>query len=248
MTKIKIVTYGNVKHRLDIDSIIRWKSRLFTIIPDINEYNIGVKSDIGSWGFSDRCLRLNLPSIESIMVGDSLSQDADLYVYVTNVPLEDNYFSRIIAPNRIVLSIFQVQDILRRADIPLENFIIAMLYDYSLMFTASGRSLSMEYENELAHNDANGCIFNNCGHKEEIIDTCLKPHLCDICKSHFLQNSVPADQISGINSELRRLDRPIYYRLKHFIKERPVMALLLSAFTTILLSIIAGLILEKLLH
>lgn len=167
-------------------------------------------------------------------------------IYVTNVPLENNYFSRILSGNKVVVTIHQIKEILEEAEVPLENFIIAMLYAYSLMYLSSQGSMNMAYENSLAHNDANGCIFNQCGNKKEVVETCLRPHLCDVCKSHFLNNSVPTEQLKHINSKLRKLDRPIYYRLKYFIKKRPILALAISAISAIILSLIAGLLLELL--
>ena len=49
-------------------------------------------------------------------------------IYVTNVPLENNYFSRILSGNKVVVTIHQIKEILEEAEVPLENFIIAMLY------------------------------------------------------------------------------------------------------------------------
>ena len=132
------------------------------------------------------------------------------------------------------------------ADIPTENLIIAMLYAYSLMFVSSKGNLSVEYESRIAHNDARGCIFNNCGHKEEIVETALKPQLCNVCKGFFLQNNVPAYQIENINHELKRLNRSLYYRITHFIKRRPILTLIISAISAIFLNVISSFILKLL--
>lgn len=238
MLKIKIVTYGNVKKVLDFNGVTRWKSKLFSVISDIDEYSVNTKADSYSWTFSDQNLRENLPSVEKIKT-NAKDKDADFVIFITNVPLENNYFSRILSCNQVVVSIYEIKDILEQAEVPLENFIIVMLYDYSLMFISSNKELSMEYEGQLAHNDARGCILNQCGNKAEVIDSCVKPFLCDMCKSHFLQNGVSLKPINCINGELRKLNRPLYYRLKHFIKDKPILALIISAFTAICLNIIA---------
>lgn len=243
MPHIKIVTYGNVKRSLNSDKILRWKSKFFSIDPEINEYTIGIKYDSGMWGFSDKTLRAHLPSVDQIMANDRHRCNPDLVVYLTNVPLEYNYFSRILSPKRVIITIHEIREILSEAEIPLENFIIAMLYAYSLMYVSSEGSLSMEYESRLAHNDANGRIFNQCGHKQEVIDTCRKPHLCDHCISHFQMESVATDQITNINSELRKLNRTVYNRLKYFIKKRPILALTISAVGAIILNVISGILL-----
>lgn len=246
MPLIKIVIYGNLKDTVDTGRIVRWKSKLFSVSPDVASYYINTHSDIHSWGFSDNNLKSHLPSLEEINISDKSGHDADLVVYLTNVPLECNHFSRVISSNQIIVTVFEVKDCLSQADIPVENFIIAMLYNYALMFVSSKGNLSMEYEESLAHNDARGCIFNNCGHKEEIVETALTPELCDICKGFFLQNNVPASQMESINLELKRLNRSSYFRISHFIKRRPVLTLIISAITAIILNLISGIILNLL--
>lgn len=43
-------------------------------------------------------------------------------VYILEVPLENNYFSRIIDQNRVLISYYEIKGILRIESIPLENF------------------------------------------------------------------------------------------------------------------------------
>lgn len=243
MLTVKIVTYGNVKSIIDFKAITEWKSKLFTVIPDIEEYIVNSKSDTFRWEYSDKNLLENLPSLEKIKA-NSKESDINFVMYVTNIPLECNYFSRILSLNQFIISTHEIKKILDQAEVPLENFIIAMLYVYSLMFISSSGKLSMDYEWELAHNDSRGCIFNQCGNKEEIIETCVQPHLCETCKSHFLTRQVSADQIKSINVELKRLNRPLFYRIKHFIKNKPILTLLISALFAICINIISSLLIK----
>lgn len=246
MVNIKIVIYGNLKDTIDTRRIIRWKSKLFSVSPAIAAYCINTRSDISNWGFSDKNLKAHLPSLKTVNDSNKTGRDADLVVYLTNIPLENNFFSRIISSNQVVVTVFEVKQSLNQAEIPLENYIIAMLYSYSLMFISSKGNLSMEFETQLAHNDARGCIFNNCGHKEEVVETAITPELCDVCKGFFLQNSVPAYQIENINRELKGLNRSLYFRISHFIKRRPLLTLIISALTAIFLNVVSGIILNLL--
>ena len=242
MVNIRIVTVGNV-YFLDIKKIQNWKSGLFKIYEEIKKYPLNARADTFDWGYSDENLEKNLPQIKQIDAQSEEDRNADIYVYVLNVRLEYNYFSRILSNNRILISYYEIREILDANYIPQENFLISLLYSYALMFLSKEKSeLTMHDEESIAHDVTEGCLFDMRGIKSDVIYSCVSPKICDECISSLHKKKLSFDIVNTAKSEIKRIKRKPYYRIILFFREYPIISLVITTLSALLLNIFSNFI------
>lgn len=244
MVVVYLAFIGNIIHELDTLKIKKWKSSLFQLEYNFDSiYSLSVNSDTDSWGYSDETLKKSLPDMDIIKHDSHIQGKIDLIIYVLDIPLQDNYFSRIIDNNRILITYYQIKEILQQENIPLENYLIKLIYTYVLLFKGKrGNNLSMEDEEEMAHDAHRGCIFDMCGVKNEIVYSCISLIVCDSCKSSLIKKNVSGYNVSIVNKELKRLKKDYYYRMLDFLKKHPILSLSLSGMVALLLNVLANLL------
>ncbi|CDH00341.1 conserved hypothetical protein [Xenorhabdus bovienii str. feltiae Moldova] len=200
--KIKIVTLGYIPARFDIKKVQGLKSKLFEI-SSIDYHNLNCDSDIGyAWAYSDDLIVQQIPDIG----------DANFLVVLTNVPLEDNWYSRRLGNNRVIFTFHEIKDYLLYENIPLENVVYRILYSYSLVY--------MRYEHRIpdygetlgfTHDETKGCLFDMNGIKSDLIESCNKPIICRECEYKLTNAMVPNNVIENIKHELNNIKKPLYY-------------------------------------
>jgi hypothetical protein len=231
--KIKLVFLGHVPYTLDIGKIENWKSELFELIRPIDYYSITKDSDGPYWQFSDQCIDSQLPD----------SFDGDILIAVTNVPIQNNYYARRVSNNRICLTYHEMSEILRNYNIPLENLIFRVMYSASLVFKRYGNRVpeSIEITN-FSHDETRGCIFDMNGIKSEIIYSTNRPQLCTSCIEVLKNEKVESNLIIQIQRELRKIRKSLYYQITDLIKDFPILAIVITSITAILLGTIGSLL------
>lgn len=153
----------------------------------------------------------------------------DINLFIVDVPLELNYFSQIISDNRVVITYFEIKEILQRNLIPLENFCISLMYTYSLIdMIKADRHMTMADETWIAHSACSHCLFDMCGIKEQVVYSCNKPTICPESEVLLIQRKVSEDIIKTVKKELRSLKRDSYEAIKFFLKSHPKSSLFLS--------------------
>jgi hypothetical protein len=90
--KIRIVVVTYFKEELNLNKVVKWKSELFEVT-EIKDYCPNIEPDIETWGYSDSLLEKELLPAKD---------DVNMTVYVLDVPLEDDCFSRIISVDRVI--------------------------------------------------------------------------------------------------------------------------------------------------
>ena len=243
MVDVRLVTIGYVNF-LTVEKIKNWKSQLFNMVGEIENYPLNADADLGSWGYSDEILENALLKLEQkISKRSTYRGNVDIYVYVLSVPLEDNYFSRILPGNRILISYYEIREILDSNYIPQENFLISLLYTYVLIFLIKEKSeLSMYDEIAMAHTVTRGCLFDMRGIKTDAIAACVSPQICGICIGKLLSSGIPQQDINLVNSELKRIKRIRYYELLLYFQKHPIKSMIIMAIASLLLNIISNLI------
>lgn len=241
--KIKIVNLGHFPFPIDQKKVRKWKSDLFEIISPITSVTIINNSDGYAWEFTDENLLQQLPSIEG----------ADMLLAITNVPIQDNYYVRRVKENHVCMTYHTMSKILELDNIPLENLILRVLYTISFAFKRYGGKLPITREIKLTHDETRGCIFDMNGTKMDVIYSLNKPQLCSSCEQSLLDNNqfrIEKEVIEKVKKELKKIQKRRYFRLANFIKQKPILAIFLSALFAIIIgiisSIIASLIWEKL--
>lgn len=240
MVNVRLVFIGKVPAELNVKKVTNWKSSLFKVYPEV-KYPLNLTPDIIPWGYSDNNLSKNLPSAEEVKQQSKENQEVNLLFYIIDAPIQLNWFSRIFAPNRIVLTFYEAKDILRKEYIPFENYIITHLYFYSLLFVKVGTgTITMPDELAMVHGARRGCVYDMCGIKDELPDSCITPGLCSHCENEL--KNVDLNLLTTVKKELKRLKRMSYYRFVLFLKANPKLSVAASALFAALCSVLGSFI------
>ena len=242
MINIRLVTFGQFSSELNITKIANWESVLFKVV-DHQQYNLTLVPDLPNWGYSDRNLNANLPTPEGLDIGATLNETVQINIFVLDAPLQGNYYSRILDNDCIVVTYYQIREILYKEDIPLENFMLRLLYAYSFIYMAKqGKHMSMSDEARFAH-ARKGCLFDMCGIKTEVIYSSVSPSLCGECENK-LNGKVQTSVINKVRKELKHIRKDVYHRVLSFLKNHPYLSLAISGLTAIVLNLMANAIFE----
>ena len=228
---IKLGIIGFLPFDFDRKKITKWKSDLFEIVDDFEEYHFIQKSDISNWGYSDALLEKELPK----------NFNADIFIGITYVPLENNYYGRRLKNNRVVFSYFEMADIINKKNLPLENLLLRMLYAYSLIYLREGNNMPHQSDiRTFTHDDTRGCIYDMNGIKTDVVYSLDKPSICDECTIRLREEKVADNTIRIVKKELLKIKKNQYYKLIDFIKNKPLLSFIISFAIGILMSLIAS--------
>ena len=233
--KIKIITVGRLPLHLNLNTISGWKSGIFELVGEVENYELNADSDIEDWAFSDELIKKKLP-LQS-------SYTADFLISIVNVPLQDNWYARPLGENQIVFTFFEIKEFLNSESIPLANVILRLLYAYSLRYRRSGNNIpKARAAKSFTHDDTRGCIFDMNGIKAEIVESCNKPIVCGDCEARCRNEHIPNQTIKIVQKEISKIRKPLYYRSLDFAKSKPIMALAISSAFAISLGVAGSLI------
>lgn len=239
--KIKIVILGNLPHRFNIQKIQQWQSNLFSIAEGIDYHSLTSDSDTIGWGYSDKLISTQLPDF----------QDSNFLLALTNVPLENDWYSRRLKNNKVIFTFHEIKDYLLYENIPLENVVLRILYAYSLGYMRSGGKIPEYHElSGFTHDETRGCLYDMNGIKFDLVESCVNPIICSDCEHKLSSGKVPLNLISDTRKELNKVKKDLYFRWVDFIKIHPILSVMISLFSVVFFgsasSLIATLIYEEL--
>jgi hypothetical protein len=231
--KIKLVILGQLPLVININKIVNWKSSLFQVMPQVDRFEITLNADGDDWDFTDDNIRHHIPP----------QLDGDIVLAITRIPLQDNYYARRFDQNRVCLSFYEMDDILRSENIPLENLILRLAYAMSFVYKKYGNRLPpiSEYT-EYAHDETRGCLFDMNGVKGDIIYSTHKPKICDSCVAKLKESRVASNLIEAVQNEIKNVKKTNYYVLADLVKKHPYLAIIISAITAICLGVTGSVI------
>ncbi|MNF72764.1 hypothetical protein D3C76_866300 [compost metagenome] len=245
MSKIKITvaTIGHMPAEFQKKKLKEWKSSIFEVVGDIENYSLNCQSDGHGWEFTDAALENVLPT----------SFNGDFLVSIVNVPIEGNWYTRRLTSNRVVFSFHEIKDILRFSNIPLANVIYRLFYAYLLLYKRSGSRIPTNAEHtNFTHDETRGCIFDMNGIKTDITHSCHKPILCSSCVERSRQEKVSSETIEKCQSEIHGIQKDLFYKMTDFITQHPVWSLAISGLTAIVLgatgSVVGSYVYEAIKH
>ena len=213
--------------------IEKWKSKIFQIDDEFENFTLPNDSDKEGWVFSDTNLKNIVPK----------DINSDFTIAITNVPLENNYYSRRIDNNLIIITFFQIKEILENKNIPLENIILRLIYGYCLVYLKYGNIIPKTLSTQnFTHDETRGCLFDMNGIKNEVVYSCNNPKICSQCIENLKNNRVSVDKIMVVQKEIRRIRKDLFYLILDVVKKHPIFSLLLSSFTAIILGAIGSII------
>lgn len=233
--KINLGIIGYLPFEFNKQTITNHHSDIFEIVGEIEDFHFNGDSDTEFWGYSDQILNKELPK----------NSEADFFIGISYVPIEDNYYARRLENNRIVLSYYEMYQILNNGHMPLENLLLRVLYAYSLVYLRQNNTIPPQREFlGFTHDDTRGCLFDMNGNKTDILFSVDKPIICDDCTNRLRQEKVSDNKISTIKSEIKKIRKKKFYKIADFVKSKPILAIIISAFFGILLSVLAAIIFE----
>lgn len=241
MVKVKLVVIGGISKELNLKRVLEWKSGMFSICQDIVRFNLNSYPDLPHRGFSDNNLEHCLPTMEQINKNSDNNEDWNITFYVMSIPLEDNYYSRTLNNNRIVVTYNEVKNHLRDKNIPLENYLLRLIYAYTLIYMAKKeKELSMRDEDYFSHEDSRGCLFDMCGTYQDFDYSSISPTICEECSHKIVQRNIPNGTIQQLRKELKGLRQTWNHRLNLWLQTHPIISIVISVFSSITLTIIGN--------
>jgi len=229
---IQVIVIGTLPNRLNLKKIKKWKSEIFEIKSEINEFSLNEDSDEYGWSFSDDLILRQIP--KNIL--------DDFVLVVVNLPLTDNWYSRRIADNVIVFSYYQIKDILEEANIPLENIILRLLYTYTLLHYGRGIIKKALTDTNFTHDETKGCIYDMNGLIYDVVESCHAPIICDVCIMRMHKEKVPKGVIARARKEIKRIRREWVYTASDFIRLHPYLSIIITTLYGISLGIIGSIL------
>jgi len=231
--KISLVTVGHMPRDLKLAAVRSWRSSVFQIVGTAESYALNRDADGPDWEYSDQAIEELLPT----------QFEGDFLIAITNVPLTDNYYARRLNGNRGVVSLNEVTDIMRAANIPIENAVLRLLYAATLVYKRFGNRIPRTGENApYTHDETRGCLFDMNAYKPDLVASCDGPTVCSDCAAQLRNQRVPLETVEAVRQELKRVRKPLYYRLADWIRVHPILALIISGIVAVLLGTIGSLI------
>lgn len=231
--KIAVRILGHKSPDLNLSTICKWHSELWEIYEGrIETLSLNGDCDLDGWGYSDKALAKNPLGVDG----------ANFTIYILNVPLEGNYYFRRIAENVGCFSLFEVGDILRSHNIPLENAILRTLYAGTMIYLCKKSFPSMQEWRSSSHHETKGCIFDMNGIKTNILFSCDRPILCESCCVAARKFQVSNENIKTFQKEILKIKKRRYYRISDWVKRRPLWAIFISGTVALIIGILGSII------
>ena len=234
MTRISIVKWGCLKRQLNGKILQRWNSKLF-VINSVDEiaYMPQVENAARWQHLPDKevCTRLQ-PKLNT-----------DITIAITEYSLEDNYYMRKVADKLIIISLFEIGDILQHYHIPIENFILKNIYAIvTLLHAYPNLPNTRDQIPDIIHEENRSCLFDMNGIKTDVIYFFTdKPSLCLQCEANLLQRQLPANFVSNLKHELGRMRKPLFNRICDFVKCHPIWSIVIAVISQLFIGLLASL-------
>lgn len=209
--------------------IENWKSKLFKLQGKIENYALQDHCNGDDWTYTDNDLA------NCIFIDET----ADFTIALTNVPLENNYYARRIGNNIVAITFFQMNEVLKEENIPLENLVLRCIYAYSLIYLRFDRNISSLTEvlsRKFTHDEVRGCLFDMTGWKTEVIYSCNKPILCDSCIQKMKEQKVSTEKIKTVKTEIKRIKKDFFYELKDKFQKYPRSSFIILVISSTIIS------------
>lgn len=231
--KVSLISLGSLKYPVNIAYLEGWTSQLLTIQHGASIGHLP-NAEGSEWDYTDK-------QLGALIQADG---HADFTLALINAPLEDNYYIRRLGDKVAVLSLFEMAEIVKFSDFTIENFILRNIYILAVLYTANGGCIPTDALS-WAHDDVRGCLFDRNASKSDIVFSMHKPKLCDGCRTRLLSKQVNSGFLPALDKELSKIKKALYFRMTEWVKTHPLYALAITAFSAIILNLIASILFEK---
>lgn len=228
--KIKLVTLGNLKYPVDFSRIENWKSEIFEA-HHVDQIQALPDAD-------GKCS--HYPDVQLLNL---IKADAgyDFTIGIINAELKDNFYLRPLTENVGVLSLYETAEILQYSNLSLENFIIRIVYEVCALYLEGGKKIPLNAI-DFVHEETRSCLFDYTANKADIIFSTERPIICDLCKARIMRGQVPKEFLVTAQKELKKIKKQMYFRMVDFVRAHPIIALVITTMTALMLNIAANFI------
>jgi hypothetical protein len=229
MNKVKIRLIQLGYPPIALTKAVRWKSKFFEIDMGVYHRSDLPDSDGTDWSYSKKLL--------SKIIGNG--RESDITIGVIDKPIEANYYLHRLSEKTCVLSLYEMSGILAKENIPPEMFLIRNIYEViTLYFEFGGRIKSDAYTAH--HEDTRGCLFDFNAIKSDIIASTKHVGLCSECSARLSQKKLPFGFVDGLEAELKRIKKPLVFRVIDFVKEHPIWSLGISLVISVSVNVVSN--------
>jgi hypothetical protein len=230
LLRINFITVGNLRVPLDTSGLQNWRSELFSLS---HAGHIGTVPDArgeDDWTYTDM-------QLQEIVRPD---REAQLTIALVAGPLELNYYSRRLPGNLIVLSTFEISEVLQAAQIPMENFVLRAAYAHLVYYHFCGNVVPLTTKFTLSHQEIRGCLFDLNANKADLAVSASRPILCASCKANLQSRQVPPQFWTTLDRELARIKKPLYFRLADWVRQHPVLAFIATTLFALVVNVVSN--------
>lgn len=232
---IRIGIIGHLPFVFNRKKIENWRSEIFEVT-GVSDYTINTpRADTIDWEYSDHVLNSELPQRDG----------EDIFIGITYVPIENNYYMRRLENNRLIVSFCGIYEDIVGNNIPIENLLLKIMYEASMIFiTEKAVPSTNNYQRpDFLHDDTRGCIFDMTGNdKRDVIYSLDRPQLCEACKAKLREKKIPNNKIDKINAELKRIKKDLLYQIYQWVKRKPLLSILITFVVGVVMSLVANFI------
>ncbi len=229
MKKVKVRLLQLGYPPIDLTKVALWKSEYFEFDKGIYYKRSLPNSDGDGWSYSKKLL--------SKIVGGG--DEADITIGVTDKPIQDNYYLHRLSEKTCVLSLFEISNILAIENIPVEIFFILNVYEIVLLYWEFDRKISSNAY-VVHHEDTRGCLFDFNPIKTDIIASTKQASLCEECRARLSKKPLPIGFVDGFVNELKRIKKPLIFKILDFVKEYPVWSFVISFCIAVIANLISN--------
>lgn len=192
-------------------------------------------TDLHDWAYSKQL-------IASLFTPDA---NADITLAIIENKIEDNYFTQNLTDRSGVVTFYQVEEILKDANIDIFNYLLLTVYEMITLYRLTDNKIDDNCL-EFIHDETRGCIFDMVGNKHDLVYSASNAHLCQQCEAYLAQRQLPSHYIPTLKKELKKIRKSKYNRLIDFVKQKPILSLVITALFSVILNILSCYIFELL--
>ncbi len=230
MKKVKLCRLGCFNHSIDFSKLEKWSSNYFVISGTRIKADIDVNHFKDDYVYPTKMISEDMGEIEP---------DYDLLIGLVDQPLENNFYMHRIDENRAVLSIYPVLEFLKQENIPVENYIIRCIYEMVIFLYENGGKIN-NLVHLIPHHETRGCLFDMNVFVERIVYSSDKPIICNECQARLRKRPIPTGLIEGVQKELKRIKKHLFYRIEKVVKKNPIQAFLIASLFAVFLNVLAS--------
>jgi hypothetical protein len=148
-------------------------------------------------------------------------------VGVILAPIEGNYFSMTQKPSKVVLSLFETQEVYERADQSIEGYLAQSALSEFLQLQYMNARPGATWE-DLVHNEVRGSIFDFVPSKLDKAHKLRSGSIDTESRDKLISAGVSTDTLNAVEFALKRIQTPSLVKTFTTSLQRPVFSLIIG--------------------